>query len=79
MPYPTKLLTTYAPDFCWMTITDLLTMLEYVDEDIEQNSLAACLYRLVKSGKFKKKEWPAFILSPNKAGPPPSLYLKVIK
>lgn len=52
-----KLILEYLPSFCWMTVLEFLTMLEYVDDSVEFNNLALTIWRLIRQGKIEKRKF----------------------
>lgn len=50
--YIKRFLLLYAPDFCWMSSLDLLTMMEVVYPDIDVNTFKVTLCRLNREGHF---------------------------
>lgn len=72
----TKFLKTYAPDFCWCSVYDLLLMIEQEPrfEDVTQESFKVTISILKKQGWFitKKNKY----INPDKRSVG-SLYLRV--
>lgn len=52
---PNKLIMTYLPTFAWQTVIEIVTMLEQIDEDINEASIKIRLWQLWKQGKIEKK------------------------
>lgn len=55
-PSVRKLLLTYLPTFSWQTGAEILSMLEYVDENISEDALDNQLTKLHKLDVLERKQ-----------------------
>ena len=51
-----KLILTHLPTFCWQTGHQVLTMLEQVDELVEESLVKVCLHKMTASGEILSED-----------------------
>lgn len=72
-----KWITTYAPDFCWLTATDLIAMYEIEHDEFSEESFRITLWRLAKRGILKTRKMPGSVsLWGGRRGPHPIQYIR---
>jgi hypothetical protein len=50
-----QLILTYLPTFAWQTAAEVLSMLEYVDENISEDAIGLQLTKLYQQGLLTRK------------------------